>query len=159
MLARRLASTLESLTIASHTLLRAASRKGRVCGMGGCTGRTCLKNAEGVCVCCSMRWMVCRVTANCTRCFIVAQRVFCQAVWSAARCVRCACLLIPISANVCVDRDLHAFGSYCIGHLPRESKLVENTTLDDRGLEGAFLISDHSTPTFWMWSFKFNKPM
>ena len=55
--------------------------------------------------------------------------------------------------------SLHAFGSYCIGHLPRESKLVENTTLDDRGLEGAFLMSDHSTLTFWMWSFKFNKPM
>ena len=36
---------------------------------------------------------------------------------------------------------------------------MENTTLDDRGLEGAFLMSDHSTPTFWMWSFKFNKSM
>ena len=58
-----------------------------------------------------------------------------------------------------LDRDLHAFGSYCIGHLPRESKLVQNTTLDDRGLEGTFLMSDHSTPTFWMWSLKFNKPM
>jgi len=58
-----------------------------------------------------------------------------------------------------LDRDLHTFGSYYIGHLPRESKLVENTTLDDRGLEGAFLMSDHSTPTFWTWSFKFNKPM
>jgi len=48
-----------------------------------------------------------------------------------------------------------------VGHLPRESKFVENTTLDDRGLEVAFLMSDHSTPTFWMsrWSFKFNKPM
>jgi len=62
-----------------------------------------------------------------------------------------------LTANL--DRDLHAFGSYCIGHLPQESKLVENTTLDDRGLEGAFLISDHSTPTFWVWSFKFNKPI
>ena len=62
-----------------------------------------------------------------------------------------------LTANL--DRDLHAFGSYCIGHLPRESKLVENTTLDDRGLEGTFLMSDHSTPTFWMWSFKFNKPV
>jgi len=62
-----------------------------------------------------------------------------------------------LTANL--DRDLHAFSSYCIGHLPRESKLVENMTLDNRGLEGAFLMSDHSTPTFWMWSFKFNKPM
>ena len=51
------------------------------------------------------------------------------------------------------------FGSYYIGHLPRKSKLVENTTLDDCGLDGAFLVSDHSTPTFWMWSFKSNKPM
>jgi len=56
-----------------------------------------------------------------------------------------------------LDRDLHAFGSYYIWHFPRESKLVENTTFDDRGLEGAFLMSDHSTPTFWMCSFKFNK--
>jgi len=62
-----------------------------------------------------------------------------------------------LTANL--DRDLHAFGSYCIGHLPQESKLVENTTLDDRGQEEAFLMSEHSTPTFWMWSFKFNKPM
>ena len=61
-----------------------------------------------------------------------------------------------LTANL--DRDLHAFGSYCIGHLPRESKLVENTNLDDRGLEGAFLMSDHSTPTFWMWNFKFKNP-
>jgi hypothetical protein len=51
------------------------------------------------------------------------------------------------------------FGSYYIGHLPRKSKLVENTTLDDCGLDGAFLVSDHSTPAFWMWSFKSNKPM
>ena len=36
---------------------------------------------------------------------------------------------------------------------------MENTTIDDRGLEGAFLMSDHSTPATWMWSFKFNKPM
>jgi len=38
---------------------------------------------------------------------------------------------------------------------------MENTTLDERGLEGAVLMSDHSTPTFWTWSFKFtvNKPM
>ena len=46
-----------------------------------------------------------------------------------------------------LDRDLHAFGSYFIWHLPRESKLVENTSLDDRDLEGAFLMSDHTTPT------------
>jgi len=53
-----------------------------------------------------------------------------------------------LTANL--DKDLHAFGSYSIGHLPRESKLVENTILDDRGLDGAFLMSDHSTPTFWI---------
>ena len=58
-----------------------------------------------------------------------------------------------------LDRDLHAFGCYCVGHLPRESPLVENSALDDRGLEGAFLMCDRTTPTFWMWSFKFNKPV
>ena len=62
-----------------------------------------------------------------------------------------------IPANL--DRDLHAFGCYCVGHLPRESPLVENSALDDRGLEGAFLMCDRTTPTFWMWSFKFNKPV
>jgi len=47
-----------------------------------------------------------------------------------------------LTANL--DRDLHAFSSYCIQHydLPRESKLMENTTLDHRGLEGAFLMSN-----------------
>ena len=58
-----------------------------------------------------------------------------------------------VTANL--DRELHTFGSYCIVHFPRESRLVENTTLNDRGLEGAFLMSDHS----WMWSLKFNIPM
>jgi len=46
-----------------------------------------------------------------------------------------------LTADLDRDPSLHAFSSYCIGHLPRESKLVENTTLDDRGLEGAFLMS------------------
>jgi len=58
------------------------------------------------------------------------------ALW---KCVGSECQLIAI-----LDRDLHAFGGYCIGHLPRESELVENTTLDDHGLEGAFLMSHSS---------------
>ena len=62
MLARRVALTFELLTIASHTLLQDVSRQGRVCGVKGCNGSTCLKNAKGVCACFSMRLMVCRVT-------------------------------------------------------------------------------------------------
>jgi len=87
MLASRLALTFESLMIASHTLLQAASQKGRVCSKGGCTASTCLKNAEGVCACCSMRLVVCCMTARRTRCFIVAQRVFCKAACSADRLI------------------------------------------------------------------------
>jgi len=41
-----------------------------------------------------------------------------------------------LTANL--HQELHAFGSYYIEHLPRDSKLVEITTLDDRGLEAAF---------------------
>jgi len=46
-----------------------------------------------------------------------------------------------------------------IGKLPREHPLVTNTTLSDRGLEGAFLGWDLSTPTVWMWSFRQRKPI
>ena len=31
--------------------------------------------------------------------------------------------------------------------------------MDDRGLEGAFLMNDNDTPTFWLWSFKLRKPV
>jgi hypothetical protein len=51
-------------------------------------------------------------------------------------------------------RDLHRFGSYVTGHLPRTHPLVENETLDDRALEGVWLGIDLSTPMFWMYSFK-----
>jgi hypothetical protein len=42
-------------------------------------------------------------------------------------------------------RDLHRFGSYVTGHLPRMHPLVENETLDDRALEGVWLGNDLST--------------
>ena len=54
-------------------------------------------------------------------------------------------------------RDLHRFGSYVTGHLPRTHPLVENETLDDRALEGVWLGNDLSTPVFWMYSFKLRK--
>ena len=54
-------------------------------------------------------------------------------------------------------RDLHLFGSYVTGHLPRTHPLVENETLDDRALEGVWLGNDLSTPMFWMYSFKLRK--
>ena len=53
--------------------------------------------------------------------------------------------------------DLHWFGSYVTGHLPRTHPLVENETLDDRALEGVWLGNDLSTPMFWMYSFKLRK--
>jgi len=58
-----------------------------------------------------------------------------------------------------LHRDLHPFGCYLIGKLPREHPQVTNTTLSDRGLEGAFLGWDLSTPTVWLWSFRLRKPV
>jgi hypothetical protein len=49
-------------------------------------------------------------------------------------------------------RDLHVFGSYVTGHLPREH--VTDTTHDDRAEEGVFLGNDLTTPNFWMYSFR-----
>jgi hypothetical protein len=57
------------------------------------------------------------------------------------------------------DRDLRVFGSLCYGHLPKEQRLVENKTMDDRGLECAFLMNDNATPTFWLWLLKLRKPV
>ena len=62
--------------------------------------------------------------------------------------------LATYNALVC---DLHQFGSYVTGHLPRTHPLVENETLDDRALEGVWLGNDLSTPMFWMYSFKLRK--
>ena len=54
-------------------------------------------------------------------------------------------------------RDLHRFGSYVTGHLPRAHPLVDNETLGDRALEGVWLGNDLTTPTFWMYSFRLRK--
>jgi hypothetical protein len=63
--------------------------------------------------------------------------------------------------SLCHDlaRDLHVFGSYVTGHLPREHPHVADTTHDDRAEEGVFLGNDLTTPTFWLWSFKHKKAM
>jgi hypothetical protein len=50
-------------------------------------------------------------------------------------------------------KDLHVFGSYVRGHLPREHPHVADTTHDDRAEEGVFLGNDLTTPNFWMYSF------
>jgi len=56
-----------------------------------------------------------------------------------------------------LSRDLHTFGCYVIGHLPRDHPEVRDTTHSDRGLEGAFLGWDLHTPTVWLWSFRKKK--
>jgi len=56
-----------------------------------------------------------------------------------------------------LSRDLHPFGCYVIGRLPREHPEVKDTTHSDRGLEGAFLGWDLHTPTVWIWSFRKKK--
>eukprot|EP00961_Rhodomonas_salina_P179639 2424071-Rhodomonas_salina.1 len=58
-----------------------------------------------------------------------------------------------------LHRDLHPFGCYVIGKLPRDHPLVTNTTNSDRGLEGAFLGWDLKTLTVWIWSFKKRAPV
>mmetsp|Transcript_60386 Transcript_60386/g.124136 ORF Transcript_60386/g.124136 Transcript_60386/m.124136 type:complete len:312 (+) Transcript_60386:72-1007(+) len=58
-----------------------------------------------------------------------------------------------------LHRDLHPFSCYIISKVPREHPVVTNTTLSDRGLEGAFLGWDLSTPTVWLWSFRLKKPV
>ena len=54
-------------------------------------------------------------------------------------------------------RDLHRFGSYVTGHLPRSHPLVDNETMGDRALEGVWLGNDLTTPMFWMYSFRLRK--
>ena len=56
-----------------------------------------------------------------------------------------------------LSRELHPFGCYVIGHLPREHPDVRDTTHSDRGVEGEFLGWDLHTPTVWLWSFRRKK--
>jgi hypothetical protein len=42
-------------------------------------------------------------------------------------------------------KDLHVFGSYVTGHLPREHPHVADTTHDDRAKEDVFLGNDLTT--------------
>jgi hypothetical protein len=56
-----------------------------------------------------------------------------------------------------ITKDLHVFGSYVTGHLPRTHPLVDDTTHEDRALEGIWLGNELHTPNFKMWSFKHKK--
>ena len=56
-----------------------------------------------------------------------------------------------------ITKDLHVFGSYVTGHLPRTHPLVDDTTHDDRALEGIWLGNELHTPNFKIWSFKHKK--
>ena len=58
-----------------------------------------------------------------------------------------------------LSKDLHVFGSYVTGHLPRAHPFVADTTHDDRAVEGVWLGNDLCTPNFWMFSFKHKKVM
>eukprot|EP00961_Rhodomonas_salina_P108938 1465982-Rhodomonas_salina.1 len=63
------------------------------------------------------------------------------------------------SFSQALHHDLHPFGCYVIGHLPRESPEVTDTTHSDSGLEGAFLGWDITTLTVWIWSFRRKEPV
>eukprot|EP00961_Rhodomonas_salina_P052647 705901-Rhodomonas_salina.2 len=53
-----------------------------------------------------------------------------------------------------MECDLHPWGCYAVGKLPKEHPLVSvNTTHADRGVEGAFLGWHYSTPTAWIYCF------
>ena len=54
-------------------------------------------------------------------------------------------------------KDLHVFGSYVTGHLPRTHPFVVDTTHDDRAVEGVWLGNDLCTPNFWMYNFNHKK--
>jgi hypothetical protein len=56
-------------------------------------------------------------------------------------------------------KDVHVFGSYVMGHLPRTHPHVADTTHDDRAEEGVFLGNDLTTTNFWMYSFRVKKVM
>ena len=56
-----------------------------------------------------------------------------------------------------ITKDLHVFGSYVTGHLPRIHPLVDDTTHDDQALEGIWFGNQLRTPNFKMWSFKHKK--
>ena len=56
-------------------------------------------------------------------------------------------------------KDLHAFGSYVTGHLPRKYPHVTDTTHDDRVEEDVFLANDLTIPNFWIYSFRVKKVM
>jgi len=58
-----------------------------------------------------------------------------------------------------LERDITTFGCLAVGVLPREHPDVSDTTHSDRGLEGAFLGWDLTTPTCWIYSFKKRKPV
>jgi hypothetical protein len=53
--------------------------------------------------------------------------------------------------------DLHLFGSYVTGHLPRAHPLVSDMTHDDRTLEVIWLGNELNTPIFLIWNFKHKK--
>jgi hypothetical protein len=56
-----------------------------------------------------------------------------------------------------LSADLHVFGSYVTGHLPRAHPLVADTTHDDRSLECIWLGNELNTLNFLMWRFKLKK--
>eukprot|EP00961_Rhodomonas_salina_P254455 3438285-Rhodomonas_salina.1 len=63
------------------------------------------------------------------------------------------------SFSQALHQDLQPFGCYVIGLLSRDSPEVPDTTHSDRGLEGAFLGWDLTTPTVWIWSFRKKAPI
>jgi hypothetical protein len=56
-----------------------------------------------------------------------------------------------------ITKDLHVFGSYVTGHFPHTHPLVDDTTHDDRSLEGIWIGNELHTPNFKMWSFNHKK--
>jgi hypothetical protein len=47
-----------------------------------------------------------------------------------------------------LTKDLHVFGSYVTGHLPRTHPFVVDTTHDDRAVEGVWLENDFAPQFF-----------
>jgi hypothetical protein len=84
---------------------------------------------------------------------------FAKSTFSAFSAVPTLDSLQPHQMHHNLVKDLHVFGSYVTGQLPREHPHVADTTHDDRAEEGVFLGNDLTTFNFWMNSFRAKQVM
>jgi hypothetical protein len=82
---------------------------------------------------------------------LMGQSEFAKSTFGVFSAVQTLDSLQPHQMRHTLVKDLHVFGSYVTGQLPREHPHVANTTHDDHAEEGVFLGNDLTTPNFWMY--------